>query len=189
MSDSHGPKFSYQPALPIPNGKTCLWLFLSTEIMFFAGLIGTYIVLRFGAVAWPAPHDVHLSEPIGAFNTFVLICSSVTVVLALEAAKLNQAVRREVVQRVRLVGGDATAPDPTMGRDRPRRRLPQLSSAALPGARSPEAPRGGGPETEGEIGHALRSLAAKRAERIVADAEPARTHPRGNPQARPRRRW
>jgi len=84
------PQFEYQPALPIPNGKTCLWLFLSTEIMFFAGLIGTYIVLRFGAVAWPAPHDVHLSEPIGAFNTFVLICSSVTVVLALEAAKLNQ---------------------------------------------------------------------------------------------------
>ena len=39
----------------------------------------------------PLPHDVHLSEPIGAFNTFVLICSSVTVVLALEAAKLNQA--------------------------------------------------------------------------------------------------
>jgi cytochrome c oxidase subunit 3 len=91
MSDSHGPKFSYQPALPIPNGKTCLWLFLSTEIMFFAGLIGTYIVLRFGAVAWPAPHDVLLSEPIGAFNTFVLICSSVTVVLAFEAAKMNQA--------------------------------------------------------------------------------------------------
>jgi cytochrome c oxidase subunit 3 len=85
--------FAYQPALPIPNGKTCLWLFLSTEIMFFAGLIGTYIVLRFGAIKWPAPHDVHLSEPIGAFNTFVLICSSVTVVLALEAAKLNQALK------------------------------------------------------------------------------------------------
>jgi cytochrome c oxidase subunit 3 len=89
MSHS-APKFAYQPALPIPNGKTCLWLFLSTEIMFFAGLIGTYIVLRFGAIAWPAPHDVHLSEPIGAFNTFVLICSSVTIVLGLEAAKLNQ---------------------------------------------------------------------------------------------------
>jgi len=91
MSDSHShsPMFEYQPALPIPLGKTCVWLFLSTEIMFFAGLIGTYIVLRFGAIAWPAPHDVHLSEPIGAFNTFVLICSSVTVVLALEAARLN----------------------------------------------------------------------------------------------------
>jgi cytochrome c oxidase subunit 3 len=91
MSHESAPKFEYQPALPIPNGKTCLWLFLSTEIMFFAGLIGTYIVLRFGAMAWPAPHDVHLSEPIGAFNTFVLICSSVTVVLAFEAAKLNHA--------------------------------------------------------------------------------------------------
>jgi cytochrome c oxidase subunit 3 len=85
--------FAYQPALPIPNGKTCMWLFLSTEIMFFAGLIGTYIVLRFGAINWPAPHDVHLSEPIGAFNTFVLICSSVTIVLALEAAKMNQALK------------------------------------------------------------------------------------------------
>lgn len=95
MSDSHAQhsKLSYHPGLPIPNGKTCLWLFLSTEIMFFAGLIGTYIVLRFGAMAWPAPHDVHLSEPIGAFNTFVLICSSVTIVLALEAAKMNQATK------------------------------------------------------------------------------------------------
>lgn len=93
MTDhSHQPlKLAYQPALPIPNSKTCVWLFLSTEIMFFAGLIGTYIVLRFGAVAWPKPHDVHLSEPIGAFNTFVLICSSVSVVLAFEAARSNKA--------------------------------------------------------------------------------------------------
>ena len=59
--------------------------------MFFVGLIGTYIVLRFGAVAWPTTHEVHLSEPIGAFNTFVLICSSVTVVLSMEAALANKA--------------------------------------------------------------------------------------------------
>lgn len=81
----------YHPALPLPNGKLIMWLFLSTEIMFFAALIGVYIVLRFGAPAWPMPHDVHLSEPIGAFNTFVLICSSVTVVLALEAARKDKA--------------------------------------------------------------------------------------------------
>jgi cytochrome c oxidase subunit III len=94
MSDDHhghGPKFDYQPALPIPNGKAFMWLFLSTEIMFFAGLIGTYIVLRFGAISWPSPHDVHLVEFLGFLNTFVLICSSVTVVLALEAAKSDQA--------------------------------------------------------------------------------------------------
>ncbi len=86
-------KLHYQPALPIGRGKLCLWLFLSTEIMFFAGLIATYIVLRFGAPpgTWPVPHDVHLAEWIGATNTFVLICSSVTIVLALEASKQNRA--------------------------------------------------------------------------------------------------
>jgi len=87
----HSPMFDYQPALPISNGKAFMWLFLSTEIMFFAALIGTYIVLRFGAVNWPSTHDVHLAEIWGATNTFVLICSSVTIVLALEAAKKSNA--------------------------------------------------------------------------------------------------
>ena len=88
--DQHGHiKLDYQPALPLPNGKLFLWLFLSTEIMFFAALIGTYIVIRWGAPTdtWPAPEDVHLVEMWGAINTFVLICSSATIVLGLEAAR------------------------------------------------------------------------------------------------------
>lgn len=93
MSDhGHHVKFEYQPALPISNGKVCMWLFLSTEIMFFAGLIGTYIVLRFGALTWPSPQEVHLVETIGALNTLFLIVSSVTIVIALECARKNQAV-------------------------------------------------------------------------------------------------
>ena len=93
--DHHGHiQLEYQPALPINNGKTILWLFLSTEIMFFAGLIGTYIVLRYGAPpnTWPGPHDVHVVEQIGAANTFVLILSSFTIVMALESAKRNKPV-------------------------------------------------------------------------------------------------
>jgi cytochrome c oxidase subunit III len=85
----HHSGLEYQPAMPLPNGKLFLWLFLSTEIMFFAGLIGAYIVLRFGAPAWPSTHDVHLVEYLGAINTAVLIGSSITVVLALEAARRN----------------------------------------------------------------------------------------------------
>ena len=79
----------YQPALPMSRGKTMLWLFLSTEIMFFSALIGTYVVIRFGAPAgsWPRPADVHVEEWVGAINTFVLICSSVSIVLAHDAAK------------------------------------------------------------------------------------------------------
>src|SRR5260370_32676674 len=74
--------------LPLPNGKVAMWLFLVTEIMFFTGLIGTYLILRNGTPAstppftWPTPHDVHLVEALGAINTFVLIVSSLTVVLA-----------------------------------------------------------------------------------------------------------
>jgi cytochrome c oxidase subunit 3 len=71
---------------PVPTGKLAMWIFLATEIMFFTGLIGTYIVLRNGtpsaAEPWPIPEQVHLIEWVGALNTFVLICSSVTVVLA-----------------------------------------------------------------------------------------------------------
>jgi heme/copper-type cytochrome/quinol oxidase subunit 3 len=93
--DGHGHHghitLQYQPGLPLSRGKLIMWLFLSTEIMFFAALLGSYVVLRFGAAVWPKPHHVHLSEPIGAFNTFVLICSSVTIVLALEAARVNKA--------------------------------------------------------------------------------------------------
>ena len=107
MSDPHHApiQIEYQPALPMPNGKVIIWLFLSTEIMFFAGLIGTYIVLRFGAPAWPTPHEVHLAEPIGAFNTFVLIASSLTIVLAMEAARRNESAKARLLLFLTLVLG------------------------------------------------------------------------------------
>src|SRR6516165_4514680 len=81
--------------LPLPNGKVAMWLFLVTEIMFFTGLIGTYIVLRNGSKNWPTPHEVHLIEALGAINTFVLICSSLTVVLA-HSAIMQGDVRKTV---------------------------------------------------------------------------------------------
>lgn len=65
----------------INNGKLGMWLFLCSEIMFFAGLIGAYIVLRAGAPSWPRPGEV-LNIPLTGLNTFILICSSVTMVKA-----------------------------------------------------------------------------------------------------------
>ncbi|CAN5704392.1 hypothetical protein BH23PLA1_BH23PLA1_38890 [soil metagenome] len=38
-----------QAPLPITPGKVAMWLFLATEVMFFTGLIGSYIVLRSGS--------------------------------------------------------------------------------------------------------------------------------------------
>jgi cytochrome c oxidase subunit 3 len=78
--------------LPMPSGLLCMWLFLITEVMFFTGLLGAYLILRSGipnhpVIRWPTAEQVHLSAELGAANTLVLICSSLSVVLALRAAK------------------------------------------------------------------------------------------------------
>jgi len=69
----------------IPNGKLGIWLFLASEIMLFATLFTTYIVMRVAAPSWPRGWEV-LNVPLGMFNTFVLITSSVTMVLAYASA-------------------------------------------------------------------------------------------------------
>jgi len=73
----------------IANGKIAIWLFLASEVMFFTGLIGAYIVLRFGQGEWPDPTKT-LNVPLTALNTFFLICSSVTLVAALQAIQAGK---------------------------------------------------------------------------------------------------
>ena len=80
----HHPIFDYDSGPPVDRAKFAIWLFLGTEVMFFAGLIGTYIVLRMGSAAWPNPED-RLAVGLTAFNTFVLITSSWLMVKALHA--------------------------------------------------------------------------------------------------------
>ncbi len=70
--------------LGIHNKKIGMWVFLASEVMFFTGLIGAYIVLRFGYPQWPVPSTI-LNVPLTALNTFILICSSVTMVKAFAA--------------------------------------------------------------------------------------------------------
>ena len=80
----HHPIYDYDSGPPVDRGKFAIWLFLATEIMFFTGLLGTYLVLRIGAPSWPNPAE-RLAVDITAANTFVLIVSSWTVVRALQA--------------------------------------------------------------------------------------------------------
>jgi hypothetical protein len=89
------------------------------------------------------------------------------------AARLNHALGREVVQRIRLVGGDVTRDAALERPGRERRRLATDSSATPDGA-SRSARAAGGAAATGEVAAALRSLAAKRNERLVADGTPRR---------------
>jgi heme/copper-type cytochrome/quinol oxidase subunit 3 len=73
------------PGMKVYNLKLGLWVFLLSEVMFFTGLIGSYIILRFAHPEHFAEPGVVLNVPLTAFNTFVLICSSVTMVKAFAA--------------------------------------------------------------------------------------------------------
>ena len=77
-----------RPDTGLTNVKLGIWLFLASEVMLFGALFSTYILLRINAIDWPFGADV-LSVPIGAFNTVVLISSSVTMVLCYAALKLD----------------------------------------------------------------------------------------------------
>ncbi len=68
------------------NAKVGIWLFLASEVMLFGALFSSYVLLRVGNDNWP--HGM-LNIPIGTFNTFVLITSSVTVVLCWANLKLH----------------------------------------------------------------------------------------------------
>ena len=66
-----------------------MWWFLGTEIMFFGGMFCAYLIYR----RWYFPEFAiasrSLNLPIGTFNTTVLICSSLTVAMAVRAAQMG----------------------------------------------------------------------------------------------------
>jgi cytochrome c oxidase subunit I+III len=74
------------PFAGIENGKVGMWIFLASDIVLFGGFIGAYVFTRvaFGWTLWePIPENV---VP-GLINTYILLTSSFTVVLALVAAE------------------------------------------------------------------------------------------------------
>jgi len=75
-----------RPDTGLANGKLGIWLFLASEVMLFGALFSTYIILRTGAPEWP--HG-ELNVWLGMANTFILIGSSVTMVMAWASLKLN----------------------------------------------------------------------------------------------------
>ncbi len=88
-SDVMQPPADREPGAGVYNEKLGMWVFLGSEVMFFTALIGSYIILR---VANPQgwighPRETPLDIPVTAVNTFLLICSSVTMVKAFAAAQ------------------------------------------------------------------------------------------------------
>lgn len=67
-----------------------MWVFLITEMMFFGGLFAGYVVYR---TVYPAAFNIGSHETevlLGGTNTVVLICSSLTMALAVRSAQLSK---------------------------------------------------------------------------------------------------
>jgi heme/copper-type cytochrome/quinol oxidase subunit 3 len=68
----------------LDNTKLAMWAFLGSECLFFGSLISTYLLYRNRVLDGPRPHEIY-DIPYTSVSSFVLLMSSVTMVLALAA--------------------------------------------------------------------------------------------------------
>ncbi len=74
---------SHEPLTRIPNGKMAMWAFLASELMFFSGFFGAFIVLRNSNYEVFGEGSAHLNWVLALVNTFILIGSSLTMALSI----------------------------------------------------------------------------------------------------------
>ena len=74
-----------EPGIGVFNKKLGMWVYLLSEVMYFTSLIGSYIILRYAHPDHFAEPGVLLNVNLTAANTFLLICSSVSMVKAFSA--------------------------------------------------------------------------------------------------------
>jgi heme/copper-type cytochrome/quinol oxidase subunit 3 len=72
------------------DSKMAMWVFLANEIMFLTGLIASFLLLRYHAADPQVDKALLDSIPLVGLNTFVLLASSLTVVLAHQAAQTGR---------------------------------------------------------------------------------------------------
>jgi heme/copper-type cytochrome/quinol oxidase subunit 3 len=65
-------------AAPVGNIFLAMLLFIGADIMFFAGLIGAFVVFRFGAPDWPPIGQPRLPIAVTGVNTLILLASGYT---------------------------------------------------------------------------------------------------------------
>ncbi len=68
----------------LPNTKLAMWVFLASDCLLFGALIATYVLYRGASIKGPYPNQV-FDIPYTSVSSFVLLASSLTMVLALAA--------------------------------------------------------------------------------------------------------
>ncbi len=98
MADSHTSVLEHSPDLQhhfddmgqqFDSAMLGMWAFLLTEIMFFGGMFGAYAIYRNMYPGAFASTSHHMDTILGAVNTAVLICSSLTMALSVRSAQIG----------------------------------------------------------------------------------------------------
>jgi cytochrome c oxidase subunit 3/cytochrome o ubiquinol oxidase subunit 3 len=84
--DSHGG--AHTTSTGLSNNKLAMWLFLGSECLLFGGLISTYMLYRGRHEGGPGPSQI-FDIPLTSVSSFILLMSSLTMVLAVNSAKRN----------------------------------------------------------------------------------------------------
>lgn len=75
----------------LDHRKLLMWTFLASECLFFGSLIATFLLYKDASVVGPYPHEI-LNIPVTSTSTFVLLTSSLAMVLALAAVQRSDVV-------------------------------------------------------------------------------------------------
>jgi len=96
----------------LDNKKIAVWAFIGSECMLFASLISTYLIYKGRSVVGPYPHETCLPPtcstplkailniPVTSASTFVLLMSSLAMVLALAAVENKDQPKRTTGERI-----------------------------------------------------------------------------------------
>jgi heme/copper-type cytochrome/quinol oxidase subunit 3 len=93
LAAAHGP--GHDTATGVSNEKMAMWAFLGSECLLFGALISTYLLYRHSAQSGPTPHQLY-DIPFTSVSSFVLLMSSLSMVLALAA------IQRDDLRRMRV---------------------------------------------------------------------------------------
>jgi cytochrome c oxidase subunit III len=109
--DGHAHGGGHYTTLGLDNRKIAIWTFIGSECMLFASLISTYMIYKGKSLQGPYPHEAWTSPsgevfkpilniPVTSASTFVLLMSSLAMVLALAAVQNRNVPKRTTWDRI-----------------------------------------------------------------------------------------
>src|ERR1700693_5912422 len=111
-SATHAPAAHPYTTLGRDSRKVAIWAFIGSECMLFVSLISTYLIYKGRSVVGPFPHETWtdpapghvlkpiLNIPVTSASTFVLLMSSLFMVLALAAVQNKEKPKRDRGERI-----------------------------------------------------------------------------------------